>query len=251
MIEIRKCVKTVITYETDIYSVDGNKNINIYVSKQNNKIQSYQIHCNKMPFKSEDQLDKNLSYYYFDKKIFDEFNVKHFTEIKFNEFIIPFDKFKNEKKLDINRILCPYYGGHMVFKIKDLYPIPTVMYFDYCGGIDNEHYHIDGVLEYLKNNKFVLSVEKEEIPYYNREKNRTHGLKMKVLFSDEVFREMWNYCKKDKYPTVRMKDMVCAYYLTGNKSDPLGIRKFVKSQKELDEQKDSISEKEDYEQNYY
>jgi hypothetical protein len=235
MIKLEKHGKKVITYETEIYSVNGNKSINIYVNKQNGKIQSYQIYCNKRPFKFKDQLDKDLSYYYFDKKIFDEFNVKHFTEIKFNEFIIPFDKFKDDKKIDINRILCPYYSGHMVFKIKDLYPIPTVMYFDYIGGIENEHFYIDNALDYLKNNEFVIEVKKEEIPYYNSNVNRTYGLTMKVIFTTTIFKKMWDYVKNSEYPSSKIKDLVCSYYML-DKIDPLGIKKFVKSKKELDEQ---------------
>ena len=231
MIKLEKHNKRKVIYESETYSVNGNKNIKLLVSKQNGKVVGYEIYSNKDPFIVKESYDKHLPYYYYDKKIFDEFKTKYYTEVKFQDFIIPFDGFKDDKEIDLDRVLCPYHSGHMVFSIKNLYPIPTVMHFDYIGGVENEHFYIDKALEHLKKNKFVLEVAKEEIPYYNCSPNHTHGLKMKVLFSDEMFTKMWNCVKKSEFPTVRMKELVCAYYRTSKKIDPLGIKPFIKPEK--------------------
>ena len=231
MIKLEKHNKRKVIYESETYSVNGNKNIKLLVSKQNGKVVGYEIHSDKDPFVVKESYDKYLPYYYYDKKIFDEFKTKHYTDIKFENFVIPFQDFKDEKEIDLNRVLCPYHSGHMIFCIEDLYPIPTVMHFDYIGGVENEHFYIDKAFEYLKKNKFVLEVEKEEIPYYNSTANHTHGLKMKVLFDDKTFKKMWDCVKKNEYPTVRMKELVCCHYIMRKKIDPLGIKPFIKPEK--------------------
>lgn len=239
MIKLEKHNKRKVVYENETYSINGKKNIKLCVSKQNGKVVDYTIYSNKPPYvsKEENKYGKEyFPYYYFLPSIFDEFKIKHYTEIKFKNFIIPFDQFKDDKEIDLDRVLCPYHGGHMVFGIKDLSPIPTVMWFDYVGGIENEHFYIDKALEHLKKNKFVLEVEKEEIPYYNATNNHTHGLNMKVLLSDAIFKTMWNHVKKSEFPTVRMKELVCCHYMMSKKIDPLGIRKFIKPDKVVKEE---------------
>lgn len=246
MIKLQKHNKRKVIYENETYSIGNKKNIAIHVSKQNGKVKSYNIFSSKIPFASK--LEKShieFTYYYYDQKIFDEFKTKNFTEINFEKFLIPFGSFKDDKEIDLSRVLCPYYNGHMVFCIKDLYPISTVLWFDYIGGVDNEYYYIDKALNYLKNNKFVLEVKKEEIPHYNASFYRTQGLKMKVLFSDKMFRKMWNYVKKDEFPTVRVKELACCHYIK-NKIDPLGLKKFVKPESEIKKQELNPHDEDDF-----
>lgn len=247
MLKLKNSTRKAITYETETYSVDGSKNISICVSKQNGKVTDYYFSSKKLPLDSnskEINLRSKFKYYYYDKKIFNEFKTKHFTDIEFEKFEIPFESLlKDEEKVDLSRVLCPYYNGHMVFCIEDLYPIPTVMLFDYVAGIDNEYYHVDKTLAHLKKNKFVLEVEEERIPSYNASANRTHGLKMKVLFSDEMFRKMWDSVKKTEFPSVRIKELVCCAY-TKNTIDPLEVKKFLKSKKEIEMEREQAEEDE-------
>jgi hypothetical protein len=134
----------------------------------------------------------------------------------------------------------------MVFRISDMYPIPTVLNFNYIGGVENEHYYIDKVLQYLKRHPFVLEVEKEEIPYYNRQKNRTEGLKMKVLLSQKVSDKVWESVKNKGFPTCAYKDSICCHYKKG--LDPLGVQKFVKSENSLKQQEKEAREDDSDEQ---
>lgn len=231
MVKLLKTKKRTVVYETEKYSVGRDKSIELIVSKQNGKVTDYHF-FSKFSFIPNGKSDCNLScyYYYYNDKIFNEFKTKCFSEINFENFIIPFKDFKDEQ-IDFNRVLCPYYEDHMVFCIGNLYPIPTVMTFDYICGINNTDYHLDEVYEYLKSNPFVIDIEKEEIPYYNRRSNHTHGLKMKVIFSQKVFNKMWYIVRKNNCSTTVMRNMVvCSPYI--KTTDPLGIKKFRKTEKE-------------------
>lgn len=211
--------------ENEIYIV--NKNIKLHIRKENGKIINYHFTSKKVPFNCSDQ----IYYYYFDEKIFAEFKTKHFTEIDFKKFIIPFDKFKDDE-VDYKRVLYPYYGGHMIFCLKDLYPIPTVMIFNYISGISDRDFYINEVFNYLKKHPYIVFVDKESIPYYNQESDYTMGLTMRVLFPNNLFNKMWNCVKKTKYPSTNLKNMVCnKFAFEQYKIDPLRIKKFLKLDK--------------------
>jgi len=45
---------------------------------------------------------------------------------------------------------------------------------------------------------------------------------------------MWDHAKKLDSPTVRMKEMACCHWRMVKNIDPLGIKKFIKSEKEVE-----------------
>ena len=227
MLKLSKSTKKTVVYETETYVLREDPLVTIEVSKQNGKISDSYI------FAKENQIKKlkedsglDFRFYYFRNDLLKELSTKHFTDVDFTKFVIPFEEFKDEKEMDLNMVLCPYYSGHMVFRLSDLRPIPTVLHFDYIGGVENEHYYIDKALKHLEKHPFVLDVKKEEIPYYNRARNRTEGLVMRVLLSQKVSDKVWESVKDGSFPTCAYKDSVCCHYKKG--LDPLGIKKFVK-----------------------
>jgi len=218
-------IKT-ITYLTEQYSVSSDPNITLEVNKENGVVRD--CHFTRKEAYSDyggvlGHGDGYKRFYLYKNQILKELSTKHFADIQFLEFLVPFDQFIDDDELDLNLVLQPYWTGHMVFRITDLRPVPTVLHFDYIDGIDNKNYYIDKALEHLRTHRFVLDVQKEKIPEYNAEADRTHGLKVKVLLSQAASDAIWDTAKDTKNPTVEYQNLFRSYG-----PDPLDVRQFLK-----------------------
>lgn len=236
MITLENITKKKVVYETETYGVDasdldGVNRVKITVHKQNGKIKDYSFESKINPFGNKTEENKEyIRYWYFRHEILDECKNKHYTDIKYEKFLIPFEDFKDEK-IDYGRVLCPYHSGHMIFRLKDLYPVSTVMISDYIDGISERYYDVKKAFEYLKQHPFVKEVEIQEIPYYNGEDDNTKGLFLKIYIPDKNMKKIWDLCKDQQFPTCKVKEILFDKF-GRYKADPLGINKFLKKRKD-------------------
>lgn len=89
------------------------------------------------------------------------------------------------------------------------------------GGIDNQRYDLKKVMKILSSNPWVRDVEMIEIPYYNRDENRTHAIEFTVLFPQCVHDGLckFNFAqvghRDDSYRgsgIMNVSDVICATY---------------------------------------
>jgi len=87
-------------------------------------------------------------------------------------FILDWDKFNN-----LEKVLCNYLGmDGNIYRINDPNPIPLWRHKDYLGGFCNDKYDLQKLVKFFGNKTWMRNIEIVEIPYYNREKRRTHAV---------------------------------------------------------------------------
>lgn len=171
---------------------------------------------------------------YFAPHILDEIKTKHMTHINTKPFkLSPYKVLKKNGKLNVKQILWFNYGYHSVFRLGQESPVSGVFVFDYIGGVNNRDFHINKAYEHLKKHKEVLEVRLEDIPYYNRENDYTKGLHIEACVSQAKMNKIWNEVKKHEYATCRIKDVFIPASWRKYKTDPLGLKKFAKTEKEI------------------
>jgi hypothetical protein len=86
--------------------------------------------------------------------------------------VLDWDKFDN-----LDQILCIYLGmDGNIYRINDPQPIPMWRYFDYIFSFTNEDYDLDKVVKILEKKKWIRNIKVIEIPYYNKEDDKTHAV---------------------------------------------------------------------------
>ena len=251
--------ETVITkYKQELIEVDSDLVLILY--RENSKVMSYSLlekkRCKinkkkktfdiKAPKKSKkskkskkqakDVLYDTLSpnWEYFSPKIFDEIKKKYSTDIKWEKFKVdPYKEIKKNGTLDKSRILYFDWSSHLVHRFGQEAPLSSIQIFDYIEGVSDKDFHLEKAYKHLKKKKEVLEVREEEIPYYNRDRFCTKGLYMQVLLPQGMVDKIWDRVKKDDYPSVRLREAFVPMYWRKDSIDPLGIKKFQRSEKEM------------------
>ena len=116
--------------------------------------------------------------------------------------------------------------GHdgFLYNIMQEEPVSTTFTKDYIGGYTNFDYDLDKCLAHLRAIPWVANAVIEEIPYYNRERYRTKGLRFDVTPPQEDIERLYHKYKKDPHWSCRVRDEFgCSY---GNKEDLLGLNQF-------------------------
>ena len=191
----RKTITEVITHKTDA-------GFNIKETIVNGKKKSIELTCRdknifpimlKLP---KDFIEKYDSYY----DIF-----KHEIKPKTVEDVLG------------ENIYFAYNSGHMLFdKNKNIVSLPYNL--NYCGSL-TENYRDDPIyaklISQLKEHPFVMNLEEEEIPYYNRDFDGQMGIKKcRVLLPQAKMEELYNKYKDDEFWTCSIKDNVAMSYNT-------------------------------------
>jgi hypothetical protein len=112
-------------------------------------------------------------------------------------------------------------SSHMVFS-PDKEPYPVAIYFEYIEGhTDNRSYDLPKLHSYLRKRKDIKNLAQvEDIPYYNRDEDRTECISFTWIPSAKDYSKMWKVCLKDKeYPSCRMRSAI-------EDLDLLGMNKF-------------------------
>jgi len=111
--------------------------------------------------------------------------------------------------------------GYLYNALSDI-PVPTWESQDYIGGFDNRSYDLDKVLARLLTISWVRNASIQPIPYYNRDGDRTHGIRYEYLIPETLFTKLWKAKKGDEFVSCRIKDQ----FRAGSKLDPFGVEKF-------------------------
>lgn len=81
------------------------------------------------------------------------------------------------------------------FRTIDGDVIPRKIYFDYIEGFSGTEKEMMALMKKLKGNKRVTKLEIEEVPYYNSEPGRTHGLRFYYMPTKKeigkIIKEHW------------------------------------------------------------
>ena len=136
------------------------------------------------------------------------------------------------------RIICisNYGWNHLIYVFGDFAPIVCTTILSYIGTpLANDCLPLDkkeAAMEHLNSLNFVKEVEDIEIPYYNRDENRSRSLKLKVSFSKEDRERLWKKTKNKSDDRERLfKDSIMMDGLAYKKDllDFYGLRKFIRS----------------------
>lgn len=108
-----------------------------------------------------------------------------------------------------------YRSGHMVFDLADR-PLPMAIRFDYIdGGITNEDYDLEQVISVLKQNQQVRgasnsAIAASEIPWYNRESNRSKAVEFVFSPTFEQMQQIWQTAQQlnARYPSTEIVSAV-------------------------------------------
>lgn len=96
-------------------------------------------------------------------------------------------------------------GGHMVFdrKGKALPVGRRVDYIEYR--MDNGHYDLDKAVQVLSKRSDIHDLQREPIPYYNRDEGRTETLIFTWAPNVRTYRRAWKWCQEQdtEYPSTR------------------------------------------------
>jgi hypothetical protein len=231
----------VVKYKTEIVELPHDLVIILY--RQNSKVMScsiverstLKINKKKNTFDVKSRFEYGDNWVYYRPEIFEKIKTKHFTHIAHHKFALDaYKEFKKHGKLDKKRLLHFDNSSHLIYRLGQDAPVSGIFLSSYIGGVNNENFHINKAFEHLKKRKSVLSVKVEEIPYYNRTQICTQGLDMSILLPQATINRMWEVCKKDKYPSCRLKDMLIPQTWRKNKIDPLGLKKCLRSEKDLE-----------------
>lgn len=179
---------------------------------------------------------KRLDWRYFSPDIIDEIKTTHMTKINTDKYELdPFKELKKHGKLKEKNILWFDYSAHLVYRFKQDAPVSGIYTFDYIGGINNRDFHIEKAFKHLQKRKSVLKVEMVDIPYYNSESHYTKGLEMELILPQAALNKIWEEVKSDEFASVRLREHIIPKYWQKSATDPLGIKKFLRTEKEIKE----------------
>lgn len=146
------------------------------------------------------------------------------------------DKLPEPEKVNLKNIIYCQGSSHMFFDLNKK-PIPVVHQGNYIGAnLDNGHYDLVKLREYLLKKKNVISVsEILNIPYYNAERGKNKYIQVLVLpDSDTIQKGLDNKWNREETIFGRSYDK--------NFFDYLGMKKFAKEEVE----ENSSSDDEDW-----
>ena len=232
-----------VKYKTEILEID--EDLRLVLEKANSRITSQMLvekkrikidkKKNAFKIKYPEKL-KWLQWGYYSNGVFDEIKTKHFREIDSCKFELDVNKeLQKNDKLDKNRILWFDRSSHLIYRYGQDAPISGIYVFDYIGGVNNRDFDIEKAYKHLKKRKTILKVKMIDIPYYNSEPGYTKGLEMDVLLPQHALDKIWAEVKKDNYPSVRLKEFIIPKHWIKNPIDPLGLKKFMRTKKEIEE----------------
>lgn len=125
------------------------------------------------------------------------------------------------EEINLNEIIFSQSSNHRFYDINKE-PIPVVIQGDYIGAnLDNRYYNLEKLKKHFDNHKNIISCsEILDIPYYNRDENRTKYLHVMVYPEKKWLLEL----DKNK---INLRDIFTSTY---DKTHPdfLKIRKFQK-----------------------
>jgi len=175
-----------------------------------------------------------LRWEYYSEDVFDVIKTQNYININRTKFVLsPYIELQKTGKLDTKRILAFDYSNHFVFRMGQIAPLSSILISTYIEGVTNKDFHIDEAYKHLKKRASVLEVEIKEIPYYNAERNRTKGLEMRILLPQSMVNKMWEQVKQNQSPSVSFKECLIPTHWRKSLIDPLGLRKFMRSEKEI------------------
>lgn len=222
----RKTITEKITHQTD-------KGFNIVETLTNGKQSGFNITCkDSKDIGSPIMLDLPDSW------------IDDYTEYR--------DLFKHEfqpmciEDIDEDKVFFAYSNGHMLFdKDKKIKSIPYI--FNYIGSLKEKRPNdplYAKLIELLKKHPYVVSLEEEEIPYYNCSFNGQKAIgRAKVLIPQDVYEKLYNQFKDIKtFWSVRMGDFMKLSYYQDNWLYGEEIEKL------LNEYNDSKEEEDDYDE---
>lgn len=102
-----------------------------------------------------------------------------------------------------DHVLCNYLSmDSCIYKISDPNPISLWRHKHYIGSIDNGDVNLNDAIAVLEKYSWIRNIEVVEIPYYNKEQNRTHAIEFdyklpkkkdlsKVLRKEELFKDIY------------------------------------------------------------
>lgn len=239
--------KVTTSYQTEIIEVDADTLL--IVNKTNYKVASQtfvlkkdcKIDKKKQSYDITNIKKDKYSYYdwgYFSPAILDKLKTTHMQDIDTRKFKLdPYKELKAGRKIDVRRVMWFDYSSHLVYKLGQDAPVSQILCLSDIGGVDNLHYDLEKAHDHLKKRKSVLEVKQE-----------SHGLAMKVLVPQATMNKVWEVVKTDTYPSVRLKDIFVPRHWHKNNVDPLGIKKFMRTEKEietLEELREQIQEEND------
>jgi hypothetical protein len=165
--------------------------------------------------------DKELTPVFFDEK-------KAFLKTSMKKFLDPhyaFVDYINDHKKEISSIdfinLYPiyhvFYSGWVLFD-QNKRPISLPYATNYIGSLKEKRTNdpiYKELIAKLKKHPFVLSLEEEEIPYYNHEFSGQKGISWAVMqVSQEKYEELYKHYKEHQFWSVGMHDAIKMNYDT-------------------------------------
>ena len=174
------------------------------------------------------------------QELYDSFNNANNFEDITEESVL--SAFNEGRIININHYgwnhLISVYGEHApIFTKRKLGYIGTPLANDYIKW-DNK----DKLIEHLKNNPCVISIEEESIPYYNAEKNKNKFLEVVIEIDKETRESLWKEIKQLnlKEPASYFRKVLTLDGLGYNPDmlDFLKIRPFLRNKKEIEALRD-------------
>ncbi len=133
-----------------------------------------------------------------------------------------------KEDFDVSRLFYFDHNTHMVYGIRSDLPISVPILVDEIGGLNNANFDLRKAMEVLRANPGVRNLRIEEIPYYNREEGKTHGLHFEIKLSQKMHDRIVRYYRdktKAEYWTCRVHDSCRTSYDDGfHRFDPLGLK---------------------------
>ena len=149
--------------------------------------------------------------------------------------------FKALKEAAVNpeRVLWMDSDTLLLYPVGSEMPKSTPIFLDYCnGGPDNTHFNLDKAYTLLYRNPYVIEVDREDVPYYNRDGGLEKELRVKVLLPQDVWEKLVRKCRKTdpEFWSCRIKDHLC--YKPYLRTDLLGLKPAYR-ELENDQEQDS------------
>jgi hypothetical protein len=119
---------------------------------------------------------------------------------------------------------------HTFYRFGSDIPISMPYHIDYIGGVTNGCFDLDAAEEILKKNKYVYSVKRINIPYYNSEKGNDTAVEFAVQLPQSKFNKIYSALNGEEY--FNMKDVFSNFYVYKGYPDVLKLKKALLSKKE-------------------
>lgn len=220
-----KLIKTKeIKTTVEIYQVHENIHLDkTTITRRGRSSMQYEL------FYKDDFSGMNFRPFYVDRKEFDRERQKStYMEIMDNKKL--FKKVSEKTEIDVNNIILLSWDSHTFWDV-DENPLSCVYQVNYIGSLqEHPRYRdekFDKLINKIKEHPYILKLNIDEIAYYNRDFEGQRGISYcEVFIPDKEYKRLWNVVKDDKFPSVRLKDVIQFQTIKG--IDLYGLNKELK-----------------------